>query len=603
MLKRRVRLFDNISTRPRQRSYQWGGHASYLARATFFGVYALRLLSPLQWIKHAYRQRGQAQSTTNTRPDFPAAFSELYFLVILTLSGAAVLSRHVAGEVPSWVRYALVALAVLLFVESVVWVVYYLLLRSLVEGSYTIYHPAEYLLTFPVLLVTQTLLVSLIWGPSLTTVLGAFTGNPDVSQPLLVVLAALGLVYLTAALSVLMTSHPGIEARRPQGVVVIGAGDVTLNRILPALDFLRVSPSDIVVASLGNKPDARAKIDGRTRIIYADSENTLMAEVDAEQSPAIIASPTNAHFRQIVRLAENGERFAVEKPIVGSAAERDVLRSNPSLMHNGFALSYYVLEKALPLTYFAEPLPTYRKYLISEPPELLDGEAFQFLRDSLGGVTDIEVTLIEGPERSPMGQARQWTEQPPSLRPFVETCIHPLAIVRTYLPQRSPQWTNVRTGVYAPRRVDVGEIAPTFLRAEGTIGTANLTMLVAKHVVHPPPRRIVVEHHRGRLVANFDTRTLEIEIGGRREGTIRVSDVWSQKYAVQMDLVRTFMLKGHGTVRHDDFTRQLDALDWWDSLCEWVELHKVVPFDYDDQIDPTAESLRSPRAAATPARD
>jgi hypothetical protein len=275
---------------------------------------------------------------------------------------------------------------------------------------------------------------------------------------------------------------------------------------------------------------------------------------------------------------------------VASAAERDVLRLNPDLMQNGFALSYYVLEKGLPLTYFMQPLPAYRKYLASDPPSLLEGEAFQFLRDSLGAIVRIEITLLEGLERSPRGTTRLWTEKPATLRPFVETCIHPLAVVRTLLPQQAPEWTTVTTGVYAPRRREVGEIAPTFVRAYGRIGATELMMMVGKHVNDPSPRHATIEHQRGMLVADFDARRLEIIVDGNVEGTIMVSHEWAANYAVQLDLIRGFLLRGHGSVRYDDFARQLDALDWWDSLCDWAERHDVVPFDYDDSTDIATES-------------
>lgn len=587
-------ILDRVATRPRPRSYNWGGHPSYLARIAFFGVYALRLLSPLQWLKLAYRAYG-ARSTTHARPDFPAAFSELYFLAVLAAAGAAMVARAEGVKAGSF-RSALVAVAALFLLESIVWIVYYLLLRSLVEGKYTIYHPAEYLLTFPVLIATQVFLVALVWNASARTIVAAFTGNPDASSGLLVALSALGLVYLTAALSVLMTSHPGISPRDPETIVVIGAGDVTEDKILPALAELEVPPRDIVVAALGE--DARG---GTARRIVARTEAELMRKVLAQQSPAIVASPTSAHFRQIVALAATGDRFAVEKPLVASASERDLLRASPELMEKGFALSYYVLEKALPLTYFMQPLPEYRRYLVSDPADFLDGTGFQFIRDSLGALQSLEIRLLEGPDRSPRGIDAHWTERPATLRPFVETCIHPLAVARVLLPGERICWTDVETGVYAPRRDQVGAIAPTFVRATGRAGGATLDVAVGKHIANAVPRRAVAEYRNGRVTADFDRRSLTIEVGGAAVGEICVSPSkpWCRNYAVQMDMVRRFLVNGHGAVRADDLRGQLDALDWWDDLCDRVEEHGVEPKDYDDASTPLTAASSAEMSASS----
>lgn len=51
-------------------------------------------------------------------------------------------------------------------------------------------------------------------------------------------------------------------------------------------------------------------------------------------------------------------------PIVARRPEREILRAQgDKLMAKGFVLSYYSLEKGLPLTYFLEPLPGYAGFL------------------------------------------------------------------------------------------------------------------------------------------------------------------------------------------------------------------------------------------------
>jgi hypothetical protein len=56
--------------------------------------------------------------------------------------------------------------------------------------------------------------------------------------------------------------------------------------------------------------------------------------------------------------------FAIEKPIVGNRAELESIKTyDQDIMSNGFLLSYYRLERALPLNYFLTLNANHRDFL------------------------------------------------------------------------------------------------------------------------------------------------------------------------------------------------------------------------------------------------
>ncbi|MFF3359601.1 Gfo/Idh/MocA family oxidoreductase [Streptomyces sp. NPDC002917] len=364
----------------------------------------------------------------------------------------------------------------------------------------------------------------------------------------------LGFAYLEVTITVVLSARPGLDTRSAQNVSVIGAGDVTLNRILPALKSLGYKRSGITISSVGDPETAntRAAVGNDAQLRVA-SPDKVLATALCERAPAIIASPTFAHFEQLVALGAAGVPFAVEKPIASSRTERTELRAKgDQLMARGFALSYYSLEKALPLTYFLQPLPVYARFLAGSEPGLLRATVLQTLREELGPVHSVRIDLLEGASRSPVGYARLWTEVPGTLQPFIETAIHPLLLIRHI------------TGA----------------------GTIDLQMRVAKHVPTTlAQRHAVITYANGSVTADFDTRRVDFEVNGQYRGWIAINTGrdtgrYQQNYAVLISLFREFAVNGWGAVRFDDFERQLDALDHWDDLCDLVDQHQPPVTDY-----------------------
>jgi hypothetical protein len=577
------RVSGEVATRPTSSSFLWGGRLSPIPLVTFYAIHYLRLTSPLQWIKFFTRRRMAARPTTNLRPDFPSAFTEWYFLCVLALLIIAYAERARLAQLGSLASTALLVVEWVLLVETNVWIFYYLLLRGFLETRYTIFHPAEYLLTFPVVIAIVGLLGALITERDLNVILVEAVGNPEKGDPIGVGVAVASLFYFGVAITVVLSSHPGIKTRPPQTLVIIGAGDVTINRTLPGLLALGYDRDDIMVVTVDETSEGdRATIAKRAARLVVTAPDQVMQTSLREGSPTIIASPTFAHFRQLIQLAGADVRFAVEKPIVWSRTEREILRAEPGLMSHGFALSYYTLEKSLPLTYIMNPLPVYRRFLTSEPASLLDSAELTSLKERLGRLVSINVELLEGVARSPRGDRRLWTELPGTLRPFVETTVHPLLVIRHVTGPAKPEWTSCLVGRYSPRaeeiRAAVGqEIAPTWIIAEGHVGKAGIRVNVGKYVPEEMTRRkATFEYARGRIECDFDERSARIFLGDVDYGRISIDDEsaggrFKTNYAVLMSMFMEFSLNGWGAVRFDDFTRQLDALDWWDNLCDLVE--------------------------------
>ncbi|MFD0034938.1 hypothetical protein ACFVJK_43365 [Streptomyces sp. NPDC127172] len=599
-LERISRAAQKVSTRPTASSYTWGGRRSPLAFIVFHLFFLMRLLSPLQWLKYSVRRRNSAKPpTTNQRPDFPAAYTEWYFILILVAAGTAYVVRHAAGpHTPLLLAWLFLGVGWLLLIECVVWVMYYLMLRAFVERYYTIFHPAEYVVTFPLLLTIQVLLVSDVTGRGITDLLQAFIGNPEAGDAFGTTLAVFGLAYLGVAITVVLSSHPGIDTRTAQTVSVIGAGDVTLNRILPALKILGYERSGITISSIEDSETANARTAiGDGAQFHVASPDKVLATALREHAPTIIASPTFSHFTQLVALATAGIPFAVEKPIASGRPERTVLRAEGTqLMARGFALSYYSLEKALPLTYFLQPLPVYSRFLATSEPGLLGGAALHALREELGPAQSVHIDVLEGASRSPASYGRLWTEVPGTLHPFIETTIHPLLLLRHIAGAGPINWTGCALGRHAPRaaqvRAEYGqEIAPTWLEATAQHGTIDVRMRVAKHVpASLAQRHAVITYANGLVTANFDSRRVDFEVNGQNRGwiaidTSRDAGRYQQNYAVLISLFTEFAINGWGAVRFDDFERQLDALDHWDDLCELVDQHQPSVTEY------TTESL------------
>lgn len=586
-------VVDGVAGIPPRPSYVWGSRVTPLAWLAFHGIMVARLVSPLQWVKFLYRRPGRARLTHNRRRDFPAALTEWYFLVLAAALGCLVV---VGPPRAGWLSVVVVAVCWVLAMEGATWIVYYLFLRPFIEGRFSAYHPAEYLLQFPLVCLVQCLALASALSVPPVRILDALRGAGELPGALGVALGLLGIVYTGGALSVLINALPTIQARGADMLAIIGAGEVSRDRILPALRSRGRTPAELVVLDT-----ADAEIPGYA--VKRRDQDGIVAELHRLRVPAIVASPTGTHLDYARILAAQGVPFAVEKPLCSGASELAALRANDDIMRNGFALSYYVLEKALPLTLLMTAREQYLPYLAATGTRLTAARIRE-IRDGLGRALSVDVRLLEGNERSPRGTSRAWTEQPESgITALVETAIHPLHLISLIVRGRVDEFAvdELELGRYRPRAEFVQDtlghgIAPTRLRLRGRVGAVSASVHVGKHIPGPSTERaLVARFERGHVEVDFDARRARVmDLAGDTIVDLQV-DPALPPYAVQLALFDEFVNHGWQGERFDELDTQLAALGMWGSL---VEAAGSAPVEfYGDELDLTAERVTAAPAA------
>ncbi|HET9832645.1 MAG TPA: hypothetical protein VFP91_13070 [Vicinamibacterales bacterium] len=343
---------------------------------------------------------------------------------------------------------------------------------------------------------------------------------------------------------------------------IVGAGDVVANRLLPALldSHSLPSPADIVVFTIDASDSLLSQLAAAGVDVHVRDEARIVDEVIARGAPVVIATPSDAHLRYLYAIAPAHIRCAVEKPLTSVATEVDELeRRTPDLASTFFALSYYGLEKALPLAFFLNPRREFDPFLEYDGTTPLDE-----LRTKLGALRSVRIDLLEGPERSPTGVRRAWTEAGGGLA--FETLIHPLILARKFARYVHAPWReflpSIRQGRFAQAAVG-GSI--TFLRLDGALDGVEVTLTAGKYVQPPSLRRGgVAVFDGGTMRFDFDEMAATITTSAGRCGHLRVRSRYAGKYRVQTALMLQFFAAGWppGSERFDDLFDQMDVLTW-----------------------------------------
>ena len=574
-------LFARVAHAPPRGVYRWQGRTSIITWAIAWAFAIARFVSPLQWLKLLVRRGRQG------RPDFHAADTENYFLGLLVVF-LIWLGLERAGLIPAFGDWphdvtsaAKLVIQVLLF-ESFVWLSYYCLWRNFMEPNYTLYHPAEYLVLFPVIVGVQVLALARVVSASVSDVTGWMLGGQsnDHDYPL----GLMGWFYIAILLSNLRGMIPRPNFKRNANTLVIGAGDVAVHRLLPAMrKAMGQSAFEANVAIASIEDPARPAEATSFNIVERKDTEAILSDARVSAGAAIIATPSDRHMVYLKPLIEGGLRVVCEKPLSSVRAEIDELNARrASYRECVFALSYYVLEKALPLTFLLEGNRAHQPYLTVKrtdtvgTKELVGDEALdeiQSMRGALGAVTQISISLIEGVERSPTAGKRSWTEAPGGL--MYETMIHPLLLMvkaqRALAPNR---WGGVSACLHAfnPTRTRGRSTeankprATTFLRLRQAAaqGAPEIDLIVSKYAPDASKqRRCVIKCDKGEIECDFGTKTLVAKITGQAWTlAIAVKDEYAGNYAVQTALALRFIKDGWTSSRYDDFDDQIDVLTW-----------------------------------------
>lgn len=585
------RMLKKISTKPHYESHTWGDQSSIVSKFIYYILYLLRYLSLLQFLKLLFRSfsknRNKSKSKdrldSKSRLDFHARYTEIYLIFVLSLS---VFIYNAQKFLASDHHIFIVLISLLFLVESIIWVVYYMLFRILMEKKLTIYDEAEYLIMLPVVITSQLFFISIIF-PDLTpieilslmfNVGNAVQNKPDVPEIIPSLVGIAGLFYITIIIASLIKIVPPIPVWRRPNITIIGSGDVVSQRILPTLLKL-YSPKQISVASDYIDHNFRSKLkkekidfltvkEGQQNGFYTHEERekikkNIVNYVISRSSYAIIATPSDEHFPYIIALANEGIRFAVEKPVCVAIPHLDSLASSSSeLMNTGFLFSYYWLEKALPLNYFLSLNPVYRDLLkIKTSNQTLDTpSSFSFEKRNLGKPNLIVIEFLEGDE----SEDRYWTELPETGGMVAETLIHSMSLVNNILGFHEKIeviksfWLRNDERHQNILRKHCKNIGPTYVDILAKIDQCDVRIRVGKYTDYKK-RTMHVIFDNGKITCDFDDQVCNVY---KKDNTncIEIELKHKGRYETQLLLFHEFMLRGWRGLRFDDFPSQLQTI-------------------------------------------
>jgi predicted dehydrogenase len=596
MMRPVLKFFDGIGTLPHRSSWQWGKRPSVLVFLIGHFFFILRCISPLQYLKSLHRNyrvrhRG-LPAITEARRDFHALYTESYFATIFLIlifgylysSGyleSAVGLLFVNFHLPiisvnPWIKTISYLLLWAFVVESFTWIAYYLLWRNFSEVRFTLYHPAEYFVIFPLAIVNQVLALALLLGESPFEIMYKMVVGNNLSFRIL------GLFYFTVALANLRSMLPSTKFKSQMTFNIIGAGDVAANRIVPAL-LSKMPPQKVQIYTIcetDSKLNELKRLD--VNVTVCTDQDAIIKSIAQRGGFVIIATPSHAHLSYMCKLHAMGFRYAVEKPVSSVAQEISLLRENISVFQsNLFALSYYGLEKALPVSYLLQGNPHFVRFLEfpDDAKKLSSVEDVLYLFNSLGNLRELRIDLIEDQERS---GNRRWTERGNGIA--YETFIHPLILARKFLGSVGLKLEDLNCTWTTGSSHDA-EIkhSITYLGLHGVAPLGDAQVKVELRAVKYAcadviRRKGVALYQHGRIEFDFDAMNAEITGPEDCRVKIGVKETLKKRYHVQRELMFEFFANGWKDVRYDDFEDQLDVLTWLEK--NLPSTHRKYDFQY-----------------------
>lgn len=520
-MSKKKTIFEQISTKPSPNALKWAGkEVSILSSILLWTLWLCRVLSLLQILKLAFRKIAQrlkksTKDESAKRINVPPMFCELYFMgwfVFLLLSYWLGLSGPV---VRGFTLYYLF--------ESIVWVLYYTVFRRFFEENYSIYHELEYLTVLILVIPSQALGFASIYGLKFLDILGGLLGAGSDAVPASVQM--LGALIMAIVISMIISAFPAEMVKKRDKkpkMFVIGCGDVVQNRLYPALLRSQNAESvDVYDLDGGDGQPSYCRSFPTEAAICEDIREKL------DRSSVIwVETPSYAHISYVNKLiGSKAALIVVEKPIAVSEADLaqiEQLLEDEEKRSRLFFLSYYVLEKALPLYYFEHANTGYIKYL-----DIGDRDVLQNRRALLGPLERIEVDIMEGAD------GRKWVSQSEYGGQLLETFIHNMLIASVFCgyPQ---DWTEVELKQSGPEE-SVCRISLTAKR-DNTRIVLNMMKNAPREQQHRGAR---LTYANGTVEADFDTKTLTAHFDQLDlDTTIAVKQEYLDKYHVVVDLAR-----------------------------------------------------------------
>lgn len=562
---------NKISTPPNRSSYYWRESISFLSLVVLYAIYIERLISLLQIGKYFYRRwHPSSKDPASKRPNVPSWVVELYYFMVVVFLTIVVLNLN---EFPCLLK----AFAYYLFIDSTVWVLYYFFFRRFYEEKYAIMHSLEYIVVLPLVILSQAMEIHIItdWKYSIGESVSMLI-NPNVGTPVPILLVSV--LYVAVIFGLIISNLP-LENIKEKGdyhyhMLVIGYGDVVKKRLRKALwahfynlkNKLYFNVAYYDPKTIGDdyykKPFRRLHenfyhLDDSTERTREDFKKDIL-----RSNIVWIATPPSNHFKYLERYCRTNPLVVIEKPATVYRKEFEAIKTIRQVgQDNVFYLSYYTLEKALPLTYLYRPLDFYEKYLDfhgKKREELL--AAFS----SLGRVKRIDVEMIEGTD------PRDWAFRQEEGGQLFETFIHPLCISRLVLGSLPPagRLPGIKTIKDAEGRIVDISLNSVFAGCD-----INLHM---QKEADKKSRSATLEYDNGLIMMDMDMRKLTMKQKGVTIAQISIKEPFNKdykkeeffgeeyhsEYAVQLDMVMRCFGDKIVPSSVDCSDIQFDALDW-----------------------------------------
>lgn len=174
--------------------------------------------------------------------------------------------------------------------------------------------------------------------------------------------------------------------------------------------------------------------------------------------------------------------------------------------NNIFLISYYLLEKMLPLTYLFTRREYYLKYLTG------DIEKAKQLHSSAGNIKSIGISIIEKEDNRSLASDLQW----------YETMIHPLIIASNILDCTPDRWQILKF-----------ESDNTSWIINAKYNDTDINLLVVKSNDSEVKRISKIVYDNLNIVMDVDLKTLSIG-----QASISINDKYKGKYSIIYDMVK-----------------------------------------------------------------
>ncbi len=535
-------IFSQISTKPSKNALKWAGREhSILSNILLWTLWICRVLSLLQISKLIYRKlitffKRSSTDKNSVRPNVPPMFCEIYFILWFCVFLAA----HLLG----WHHIVITILIYYYLFESVVWVLYYTIFRRFYEENYSIYHELEYLTVLILLIPTQALAFAILYRTSFREMLSGLLGAGEDGTPFAV--RVLGALFAAIVISMIISAFPAEaikKKQKKQKMIIIGNGDVVKERLYPALRESGSPPRDIRVFDKGAE-DASDE----TCTYYEEDAaicDAVLRQADTK-SIVFIETPTHTHYYYLERLiGKKIPLIVVEKPITASLEELDAVHrmmTDDDKREQLFFMSYYILEKALPLYYLTSQITHYEKYL-----DIDDTLALHNWRLRLGILQSVKIDITEGED------LRTWVQDRNLGGQLLETFIHNVLIASLFSGLPS-SWCN-----HVLEYPDENSIT---LTAES--GKANICLHMVKNApTDQLSRTAEFNFSGGNITADFDTKSAKIYFDDLGKAvTIAVKDTYATKYSVLVDLIQGVTEGDYRTTEVDGLKNQPEVIEW-----------------------------------------